>query len=61
MLFLYSRGFKCLKSRELSLSRARLWLKPDSEEQCLEKYECPLCVGTVTVLECVSLEASGGY
>ena len=22
----------------------------DSEEQCLEKCECPLCVGTVTVL-----------
>ena len=22
----------------------------DSEEQCLEKCKCPLCVGTVTVL-----------
>ena len=22
----------------------------DSEEQCLEKCECPLCLGTVTVL-----------
>ena len=44
-----------LTSRELSFGS----LKPrpahgsshtDSEEQCLEKCECPLCVGTVTVL-----------
>ena len=33
----------------------------DSEEQCLEKCECPLCVGTVTVLSVSLWRPPGGY
>ena len=33
--------------------------RTDSEEQCLEKCECPLCLGTVTVLSACSWRPLG--